>query len=121
MSLREELLIPSGVPYRFRDPVVFDGGATFPIIPAYTPATANPAATTPTVLNSTTLKLTSTSAVSVSNFLYGTNRQSLVVLGDGNSTITNGTNIFTNTGADKLMASNRTYIFHLFDNKWYES
>lgn len=52
-----------------------------------------------------------TSATLVTNFRDGLFGQHLLVRGDGFSTLQHGTNIFTTTGANKLMASGVYYQF----------
>ncbi len=59
-------------------------------------------------------------ATTVTNFLHGQDGQELAILGNGNTTITHGTNIFTNTGANKVLATNKVYVFYFFGTKWYE-
>jgi hypothetical protein len=52
-----------------------------------------------------------TGATSVTNFLNGLFGQHLLVRGDGFSTLVNGANIVTTTGANKLMVSGTYYKF----------
>lgn len=119
-EFRKEISTPSGQPYRFRDPVVFEAGVIFTQIPNAIVAVATPGATTPSILNSTSLKLAATGATTLTNFMNGAQGQLLAVFGDGNTTVTHGTKIFTNTGANKLLAVNRVYVFHFRDSIWYE-
>lgn len=57
----------------------------------------------------------------ITNFTGGANNKTIRVLGDGNATVKNGTNIFTNIGADKLLKANGIYTFTLINNIWYEN
>ncbi len=58
--------------------------------------------------------------VTVTNFLKGQEGQPIAILGDGNMTIKHGTNIYNNTGADKLLAANKIYRYTKINSKWYE-
>ena len=75
--------------------------------------------TTPNVLNRE-YWLSHASAITVTDFLKGQEGQHLFILGNGNTTLTHGTNIFTSTGANKVLAANKMYhlVYHLA--KWYE-
>lgn len=55
------------------------------------------------------------SVVSITNFLGGSDGTTLSILGDGTTTVNNNTNIKTNTGANKLLASNKIYRFTYFN------
>lgn len=57
----------------------------------------------------------------ITNFTGGSDNKTIRILGDGKATIKNGTNIFTNTGADKLLLTNGIYTFTLINNIWYEN
>lgn len=76
--------------------------------------------TTPTVFGIDCVNFQNTSGVTVTNFLGGHEGQTIKCKGDGQTTITNGTNIFTSTGANKLLAANKVYTFTMFSNLWYE-
>lgn len=73
--------------------------------------------TTPSVLNNE--YFTANDGSTVTNFLYGQPPQTIKILGNGSMTISNNANIKTNTGANKVLASNKVYTFTLFDI-WYE-
>jgi hypothetical protein len=62
------------------------------------------------------------SVVSVTNFVGGADGQVIYVKGDGTTTIVHGTTIKTNTGANKLLATNRMYTFVYFKTEllWVE-
>lgn len=45
----------------------------------------------------------------------------LAILGDGATTISHNANIKTNTGANKLLAANRIYLFVHIDGIFYEN
>lgn len=60
------------------------------------------------------------SAVTVTNFKHGQDGQTIKILGNGNTTITNNANIKTNTGANKVLAANMVYTFTYFNKVWYE-
>lgn len=81
---------------------------------------------TPSVKNRKFFVGVNTSPVNVTDFLYGAPGQRIYILGDGNMTIKHGTFIFTNTGADKLLAADKVYRFTYFEttnpksHKWVE-
>lgn len=62
-----------------------------------------------------------TGVVVITKFRNGQNGQTIKLLGHANTTITHGTNIFTNTGANKVLAANKVYTFTMFNNLWYEN
>lgn len=61
-----------------------------------------------------------TSVVTITNFDDGQEGQVIKIVGNANTTITHGTNIFTNTGANKALADNIVYTFMMIDSIWYE-
>lgn len=73
----------------------------------------------PTVTNQS-LFLSHDAASIITDFQGGAEGQVLTILGNGNTTITHGTNIFTNTGADKVLAADLVYRFTFINGKWYE-
>lgn len=62
------------------------------------------------------------SAVTITNFIGGSNGQPISIVGDGTTTISNNANITTNTGANKLLSVGKVYRFtYLLSTKhWYE-
>lgn len=76
--------------------------------------------TEPSVLNVNVWKCNNTGAVTVTNFTNGQEGQTIRIYGDGFTTVQNGTNIFTNIGADKLLATNAIYTFTNINSIWYE-
>jgi hypothetical protein len=77
--------------------------------------------TSPSVRNVSIFQCANSAPTTVVDFLNGQNGQTLVLLGEGNTTIEHGTNIFTNTGANKLLAANTVYRFTQFNGLWYEA
>lgn len=75
--------------------------------------------TTPRVTNKEQW-LSHAASTTVTDFLGGKDGQHLYILGNGNTTLTHGTNIFTNTGANKVLAANRMYHLIHYNGKWYE-
>lgn len=82
---------------------------------------------TPNVLNKSFLIGSNAAPIDVTDFLNGSPGQRLYILGDGQMTIVNGTFIYTNTGANKLLATNKVYRFTFFpiegpprSHKWVE-
>ena len=78
-------------------------------------------ATIPSVLNRNKLKCINTAPITITNFIGGAAGQTIQLLGEGQTTITNNTTIKTNTGAAKLLAANKVYTFTLFGAVWYEN
>lgn len=83
--------------------------------------------TTPSVYQNDFLYAINTGAVTVTDFDKGSPFQVINILGDGFTTVQNGPNIFTNTGANKLLLVNKVYTFTRFETvpgnktwKWYE-
>ena len=120
MGMREDLAVPSSEPYVFRTPVVFQSTVEFSELPNASVGKTAAAATSANVLNTSRLALQSVSAVNLTAFSNGAEGQQLVVFGDGNTTVVHGTSIKTNTGSNKLMASNRVYVFYYYNGVWYE-
>lgn len=82
---------------------------------------------TPSVINIEHAHAVNTAPQNVTDFLGGQPYQSVSIKGDGFTTVVNGGNIFTNTGANKLLAVNIIYTFNKFETapgskifKWYE-
>lgn len=119
-TIRSQLKILSGETIIITDPVEFQSGVKFLQNPSTIIGKLNPGAVSGSVLNTNRLKLSSISAVTLTDFSSGGEGQALVVLGDGFTTILHGTKIFTNTGVNKLMNANRIYVFYSFFNIWYE-
>ena len=71
---------------------------------------------TPSVKDLSLFRGNNASPVTVTQFTYGKVGQTIRILGDGQMTITNGTKIKTNTGANKLLATNKVYTFTYFEN-----
>lgn len=68
----------------------------------------------PNVLNRKIFRGENAAPINVVDFLNGSDGQRIYILGDGMMTITHGTFIFTNTGANKLLAANIVYKFTNF-------
>lgn len=75
--------------------------------------------TTPSVMDCL-VWVCSSSVVTITNFDDGQEGQTIKLLGNANTTITHGSNIMTNTGANKALADDMVYTFTLIDNIWYE-
>jgi hypothetical protein len=104
------------------DDIVFGGLITFTNRPKGIVSEFNDSETTPSVAG-VTLGICSGAVVTITDFLGGTDGESVKLLGDGTTTITNGTNIFTNTGANKLLAASKVYTFTYVDSlkQWFEN
>lgn len=105
--------------------VLFKGNVTFNILPLQLQSSFAPGDTTPSVLNACPWYANNSAPTSITNFDDGQPGQTIKILGDGFTTIVNGTNIFTSTGANKLLAANRVYTFTLWQLgstlKWVEN
>jgi hypothetical protein len=75
---------------------------------------------TPLVKNLTLCELKNTGATNITNFIGGQEGTAVRFLGDGFSTVVHGSNIKTNTGANKLLAANIIYTFTYLNDVWYE-
>lgn len=120
-DIRDALSTPSGDTLRFADAVEFGSTVRFTELSEQPILTARAAATTISVLNVTRVSLSSTAPVTLTDFTNGQIGQEIKVRGDGQTTAQNGTRIFTNTGANKLLAANRVYTFTLFGTTWVEN
>ena len=79
---------------------------------------------TPNVDNRTFFSFNSyTGATDITNFTNGVQGQAVDIIdpsGNGYITIKNNATIYTNTGADKVLATARIYTFRLINAVWYE-
>jgi len=80
-----------------------------------------PGDTTPTVLNCKLFTLSNTAPLSITYFDDGADGQTIKLLGDGFTTLVNGTTLKTNTGANKLLLANIIYTLTLISGVWYEN
>lgn len=101
------------------EPTIFAGPVEFQQHPkTYVDSVSG---TTFDVENLVALIASNTGATNVTDFTKGADGQTIRILGDGQSTVVNGTLVKTNTGANKLLASNKVYTFTRFNNVWYEA
>ncbi|HEX9431046.1 MAG TPA: hypothetical protein VF944_11785 [Candidatus Bathyarchaeia archaeon] len=75
---------------------------------------------TPSVLNLEHWTCQNTGAITVTDFLNGQPAQHLYILGDGNTTLQHGTNIFLLGGVNLLLAANKVYQLLRLNGKWYQ-
>lgn len=76
---------------------------------------------TPSVLNLIKFIAGNTGANNVTYFDDGFDGQEISILGDGNTTVVHDvTKLFTNTGANKLLATGKVYRFTRYNSKWVE-
>jgi len=61
------------------------------------------------------------SAVTITNFLRGSDAQLLRILGDGVAQVAHNTTIKTNTGAIKTLTADVIYSFTYYAGVWYEA
>lgn len=98
---------------------IFNGPTQFNMLPKEFVETFTSGDTTPSVKNIRVWKC-NTGVVTITDFDNGAEGQVIWLLGHANTTITHGTNIMTNTGANKTLAANRIYSFVHIDGVWYE-
>lgn len=106
------------LPQRITHEQVFESPATFLVLPKEFVGSFKTA--TPGVLNVTRFRCTNTAPTNVTNILNGQEGQQILLLGDGNSTLVHGTNIFNQSGANELLASNKAYHYVRLNGKWYQ-
>lgn len=120
-DLRDRLAVPSGEVLSFADPVNFLATVTYAQIVEQPLETAPTGDTVINVLNITRIVFNNTTATTVTDFIGEQLGQELKILGDGYTTLQHGTNIFTNTAANKLLAVNKVYTFTKFSSGWIEN
>lgn len=98
---------------------IFNGPVQFNMLPKVFVGTFVSADATPSVKNIPVWKC-NTGVVTITDFDDGAEGQVIHLLGHTNTTITHGTNIMTNTGANKTLAANRIYSFVHINGVWYE-
>lgn len=102
-----------------REKQIYEGGVVFLILPDVNGDSLARSAT-PSVENRTHFIANNLSPLSVTDFSKGSNFQSITILGDGFTSVSNNVSIKTNTGALKLLVTNKVYRFTRFNNVWYE-
>ena len=102
------------------NPIQFEHEVRFFVLPFANIATLLDGDTTPDVSNTERLFSPST-PVTVTDFTKGAEGQIITILGNGNLTVTHGTRIKTNTGANKVLAADTLYSFVNFSDVWYET
>ena len=104
----------------FNEEVVFNAPSRFSQLPTKDAGTFVAADTTPSVAN-VEFWIAAGTVVTITDFDDGATTQILYILGDGDTTISHNANIKTNTGANKLLAADRLYIFAHINGVWYEN
>jgi hypothetical protein len=104
----------------FPEDVYFGGQTFFKQLPTKDAGTFIAADTTPSVANIEFWKCGG-SLVTITDFDDAATVQIIFIRGDGFTTISHNANIKTNTGAAKLLATDRLYIFAHIDGVWYEN
>ena len=105
---------------RFLGEVIFEGPITFVVLPRQKTGTFAAADATPSVLNIEKWMAGNTGANNITFFDDGLDGQTIRVLGDGFTTVVNSATLVTNTGANKLLAANKVYVFTYLSGVWYE-
>lgn len=104
---------------RKTNPIQFEHEVRFFVLPFTNVASLLAGDTTPSVANLERLYSPS-SATTVTDFTKGAEGQIITILGNGNLTVTNGTRIVTNTGANKVLEADQVYSFINLGDVWYE-
>ena len=99
------------------DEIEFLGPSTFFVLPRV--FISRLTFTTPDVSNVSVYE-SHQASTTVTNFLNGAEGQTIRILGNGNTTISHNANIKTNTGANKVLAADKMYVFTLINGVWYE-
>lgn len=100
--------------------VIFEQGPVFAVLPEEWVGIFNKNSVTPNVSNVRVWKCANTLPIVIANFLAGSNGQRLHILGDGISTVAHNVNIKTNTGANKILLTEKIYCFTYINNIWIE-
>ena len=119
-EIRNSLSAPSGDVLTFADPIDFLSPIRlYQLIE--TPVELSAGVSSINVLNIERVELRNTIATTITDLTNGQIGQEVKLLGDGFTTMQHGTNIFTNTGANKLLAVNKVYTFTKFSTGWIEN
>lgn len=105
---------------REREKVIFDQGPIFTVLPEELLGTFEKNSVTPNVSNVRTWKCANTLPIVIANFIAGSDGQRLHILGDGITTVAHNVKIKTNTGANKILLTEKVYCFTYIDNVWIE-
>jgi hypothetical protein len=105
---------------RETDFIIFSVGCSFPVLPNAN-TDQSKGQTELNINNIEFLALVNTAPVTVVNLTSGSQGRSVKFLGDGQTTFANNTVIKTNTGANKLLAVDKVYVFTLYNNLWIEN
>ena len=111
---------PTGRPQVIIEEHIFSAPITFQVLPKTLVGNIKIGDTTPSVLNLQHWVAKNTGAVTITDFKDGGNQQHLYILGDGQTTLQHGTNIFLSAGANLLLAVNRVYQLVMISGKWYQ-
>lgn len=118
--LKRELATPTGRLTEIADDTIFKGTVKFIELPESPLEYANFSDTTPSVLNIERLVFQNSGATTVTNFADGQEGQLIHVVGDGQTTLDNGTYIATRSGSDILLSSGTVYSFMFVNGVWRE-
>lgn len=105
---------------RSDDDHIFTGIIRFFKLPVQFKGLLKIGSVTPIITDAETWIAQNTGPITITNLLGGYDGQQVRILGDGQTTMANNANIVTNTGANKLLASNKFYRFTLHNKVWYE-
>ena len=119
-NIRQSLELMTGMPLRIVDPVEFAGPVKFEELSETPLEFCKLFDTSPTVLNLERIKFQNPTPVTVTNFDDGQEGQYIIVVGDGQTIIDHGTNIFNTAGADITLANGRVYAYVKVEDVWRE-
>lgn len=106
------------VPNRIEEEQIFEQPVTFNALPKVYVGKLKKGSTTPSVKDVQQWMAVNTVPVTITNFVNGQDGQELLLLGDGQTTLTHGTNIMLAGGVNLLLAVNKVYHLVRFNNKW---
>lgn len=105
---------------RVTNPQDIDAPTTFNQLPRQFVAHAKKNSMAISVANIEKIILRNEEPFNIADFTGGQPGQTIKVLGDGFSTFLNNSNIYVNTGADKLAEANVVYTFTYLGGVWFE-
>lgn len=105
---------------RVPEPTLFEQQTEFSILPREYIQKFKSLDATPDVKNIKFFLANNSAPFTITNFLKAADAQRLHILGDGFTTIAYNTKIKTNTGANKLLSTEKIYKFTYLNNIWYE-
>lgn len=107
-------------PERITHEQIIEAPQTYLSLPRRFVGKLTPGSTTPSIKNVEHWRANNSGAVTVTNLVDGQEGQSLYILGDGFTTLQNGTTMFMQGAADLLLATDTVYHLVMMNGKWYQ-